>query len=141
MNKERKKEFGIKLTRVREYLKRKNLDGVYLKRRSNFAWITCGGDNRIVDASEIGWSGILVTENIVALITDNTEFPRIIDEEVMDLDMERYEINWFRDELSESIRKIAGSSNIAVDINIPELKNLESDFDRIQYQLTEPEIE
>jgi len=136
-----KKEFEIKLTRVREYLQKVNLDGVYLKKRCNFAWITCGGDNRIIDASEIGWSGVLVTENKVALVTDNTEFPRIIDEEIMDLDMEKYEINWFKDELGESIKKIAKSKNIATDVGIPTLKNLESDFDRIQYQLTEPEIE
>jgi len=57
----RKEEFGIKLERVRRYCKDKGLEGVYLKKRCNFAWITCGGDNRIVDHSEDGWSGFLVT--------------------------------------------------------------------------------
>lgn len=140
-NSERIKEFDTKVARIREYLQKNNLYGVYLKKRSNFAWITCGGDNRIVDASEIGWSGILVTKNSVSLITDNTEFPRIIDEEIKDLNMEKFEINWYKDELSNSIIKIGGSKNIASDIEIPNLKILDNSFERIQYQLTDPEIE
>ena len=56
-------EFKIKLYRIYKYLEDNNLDGVYLKKRSNFSWITCGGDNRIVDHSELGWSGILITKN------------------------------------------------------------------------------
>jgi len=141
INSKKAMEFEVKLTRVRGYLQRKKLDGVYLKKRSNFAWITCGGDNRIIDASETGWSGILVTGNMVALVTDNTEFPRILGEEIMGLNMEKFEIHWFKDELGKSIIKIAKSKNIAADVDIPMLKNIEADFDRIQYQLTETEIE
>jgi Xaa-Pro aminopeptidase len=132
-------EFKIKLYRIYKYLEDNNLDGVYLKKRSNFSWITCGGDNRIVDHSELGWSGILVTKEIVCLVTDNTEMPRIISEELGDLPIEKYEINWFKDDLSNAVIETSGSKNIASDIKIPGLKDLQSNFDRIQYQLTESE--
>ena len=134
-------EFSEKLSRTRNYLDRKGLDAVYLKRRSNFAWITCGGDNRIVDHSEEGWSGVLVTKKRAFLITDNTEMPRILDEEIRGIPLETYEYTWYKTQLKDSILKVCGSDNVACDLEIEGLKRLESDFDRVQYQLTGPELE
>ena len=138
---EKGREFEEKLARTRVYLEEKALDGIYLKRRCNFAWITCGGDNRIVDHSEDGWSGVLVTKDRAVLITDNTEMPRIIDEEVKGLHLETYEYSWYKSELKDSIVKVCGSDNVACDIELPGLKRLQQDFDRIQYQLTHPELD
>jgi Xaa-Pro dipeptidase len=134
-------EFSEKLSRTRGYLDKKGLDAVYLKRRSNFAWITCGGDNRIVDHSEEGWSGVLVTKEQVFLVTDNTEMPRILDEEIRGIPIETYEYTWYKTQLKDSILKVCGNDNVACDLEIEGLKRLESDFDRIQYELTEPELE
>ncbi|MBA7715439.1 hypothetical protein ES703_124485 [subsurface metagenome] len=74
-------------------------------------------------------------------ITDNTEFPRIVDEEIQALPMESYQYTWYKSELGDSIVKVCGNSNVASDIEIPGLKRLNQDFDRIQYQLTETEID
>jgi Xaa-Pro dipeptidase len=134
-------ELKEKLTRTRIYLEKKGLDGVYLKRRSNFAWITCGGDNRIVDHSEEGWSGVLVTKKNAVLITDNTEMPRIVDEEIRELPIETHEYTWYKSGLKQSIEKVCGTDNVASDIEIPGFKKVEPDFDRIQYQLTPPELD
>jgi Xaa-Pro dipeptidase len=141
MVQQKRGEFEEKLARTRKYLEDKELDGVYLKRRCNFAWITCGGDNRIVDHSENGWSGVLVRRDGAVLITDNTEMPRITDEEIRGLPIEKYEYNWYRAELKDSVVKICGSENVACDVEIPGLKRLQQDFDRIQYQLTDPEVD
>ncbi|MBN2324236.1 MAG: M24 family metallopeptidase [Spirochaetes bacterium] len=132
-------EFSEKLSRTRDYLEKRGLDAVYLKRRSNFAWITCGGDNRIVDHSEEGWSGVLVTKERAFLVTDNTEMPRILDEEIPGIPLETYEYTWYNTKLVDSILEVCASDNVACDLEIEGLKRLESDFDRIQYQLTETE--
>lgn len=132
-------EFKEKLLRTRKYIYENQLNGVYLKKRSNFAWITCGGDNRIIDHSEAGWSGILVTADRVCLITDNMEMRRIIDEEIKGLPIEKYEIDWFKDDLGKAIIENAGSNKIASDLKIDGLMELNDNFDRIQYQLTEQE--
>jgi Xaa-Pro dipeptidase len=134
-------EFEEKLERTRRYLEMKNLDGVYLKKRSNFSWITCGADNRIVDHSEEGWSGVLVTKKKAVLITDNTEMPRIVEEEIKGLPFETFQYNWYKAQISDSIAEVCGSTNVACDIEIQRFKRLDQDFDRIQYQLTEPEME
>jgi len=138
---DRSEEFTIKCERVRKYLAEKKLDGVYLKKRCNFSWITCGGDNRIVDHSEDGWSGFLVTRDKVILVTDNTEMPRIVDEELSDLVYEKYEYTWYKAELADSLFKAAGSRNVACDIEIDGFPRVEPDFDRLQYQLTDSEID
>jgi len=138
---DRSGEFSEKLSRTRSYLDRKGLDAVFLKRRSNFAWITCGGDNRIVDHSEEGWSGVLVTKKRAFLITDNTEMPRILDEEIGDLPLEPYEYKWYETRLRDSILTVCPSGTVASDLEIEGIKRLESDFDRVQYRLTEPERE
>jgi Xaa-Pro aminopeptidase len=134
-------EFEEKLARTRKYLNEKSFEGIFLKLRSNFAWITCGGDNRIVDHSEYGWSGVLITKNRVVLITDNTEMPRIVDEEIAGLPIETYEYPWYKAELRDAIVKVCGSDNVASDVELPGLKRLEQDFDRIQYILTDQEID
>lgn len=137
---DRTDEFTEKLGRARGYLEGKGFDGIYLKRRCNFAWITCGGDNRIVDHSEVGWSGVLVTKDRAVLITDNTEMPRIVDEEIIGLPLETLEYAWYKADLKPSLVKVCGSDNIACDIEIPGLRQLPEDFDRLQYRLTDPEI-
>jgi Xaa-Pro dipeptidase len=134
-------EFDIKLNRVRQYLDAKRLDGVYLKKRCNFAWITCGGDNRIVDHSELGWSGFLVTPDRAVLVTDNTEMPRITAEELTEFEYETFEYSWYKAELPEALEKTGGSRNIACDIAVPGFPDLQPDFDRLQYQLTDSEVE
>jgi len=138
---EKQSEFDEKLGRTREYLEKAKLDGVYLKLRSNFAWITCGGDNRIVDHSEDGWSGVLVTKSRAVLITDNTEMPRILDEETAGLPLEKYEYTWYKAGLRESIIEVCGSTNVGCDMEIEGLKRLGTDFERVQYQLTLQELD
>jgi Xaa-Pro dipeptidase len=138
---DKRPEFEEKLRRTREYLDRKGLDGVYLKKRSNFAWITCGADNRIVDHSEEGWSGVLITRDRPVLVTDNTEMPRMVDEEVHGLPIERHEYCWYKSGLKDSILEVCGSANVASDLEIEGLKRLDPDFDRLQYRLTVQELE
>ena len=138
---EKIEEFDIKRARIVGYLDKKGLDAVYLKRRCNFSWITCGGDNRIVDHSEEGWSGVLVTKQSAFLITDNTEMPRIVGEETAGLPIEQYEYNWYKSELRDAILNVCGSRNVACDTDIGGFLRLEEDFNRIQYQLTEAELD
>ena len=70
-----------KLARVRAYLKHHKLDGVALSSRANFAWLTGGGDNRVVSQSESGRATLLVTNRQVTVLADEIEAPRISKEE------------------------------------------------------------
>ncbi len=77
---ELKEEFSIKLGRVRKLMEEKGLDGVFLKRQDDFAWLSCGGRN-YVGAGDMGNCGLLVTHDGYYAITNNIEAPRMAAEE------------------------------------------------------------
>ena len=55
----KKEELTIKLDRIRSMMLTLGIDGVYLKRQDNFAWLTCGGQNYL------GWGEENITYEIV----------------------------------------------------------------------------
>jgi len=54
-------EINEKLRRLTEFCNGHSLDGIYLQRRPNFAWITGGRDNHIANNQQSGVAGILAT--------------------------------------------------------------------------------
>ena len=75
-------ELSTKQARLAEFLGRHRLDGVLLGRRNNFAWITCGKDNRIANFSPVGVASILATANSRVCLTNSIESPRFAGEEL-----------------------------------------------------------
>ncbi|MDR0578180.1 MAG: aminopeptidase P family N-terminal domain-containing protein [Candidatus Accumulibacter sp.] len=73
-------EFRIKLERLRSLMRRKELDGIFLKRQDDFAWLSCGGRN-YVGAGDLGNCGLLVTADGHHAITNTIEAPRMLAEE------------------------------------------------------------
>jgi Xaa-Pro aminopeptidase len=70
-----------KLSRLRSWLKKHELDGVVLTTRANFAWLTDGGDNHVVSQEEVGVGAMYVTVRGCTLFANRIEMPRIIAEE------------------------------------------------------------
>ena len=69
-------EIEIKQALVRDLLESLSLDGVYIKRQSNFAWLTAGGKNMVPIATEIGVSGALITRDGAYIVCNVIEAPR-----------------------------------------------------------------
>ena len=67
--------------RVRQFLNRKNLDGVLLSRQDNFSWVTCGKTDQVLVGSDVGFISLLITPDKKYAITTNIEAPRIMEEE------------------------------------------------------------
>jgi len=55
----------------------KHIDGLYLKRQDDFAWLSCGGRN-FVGAGDMGNCGLLVTFDGHHAITNTIEAPRML---------------------------------------------------------------
>src|ERR1700728_1711812 len=76
--KERKdREARYKLDRLAEFLDRRQLDGVLLLHRANFAWITNGRENHAADANPMLRAAILATADSRICLADSTEAPRM----------------------------------------------------------------
>jgi len=102
-------EISEKKNRVRKLLEALNLDAVYLKKSSNFSWITGGGYNIVGMATELGVAGILLTRDRGYVICQNIEAPRMEKEEL--LAAQGYEIKpfpWYEDQEAGLVARLGG---------------------------------
>ncbi len=106
MNK--KEEFAIKISRLRRFLAGKKKEGILINRQDNFTWLTCGGENRVVTASDSGASELLVTNKKVYLVANNIENGRVMKEELSEIEIEPLIFPW-----NEKIKKEKLLSEIA----------------------------
>ena len=139
---QRRDEFEAKLDRLRQFMDDSGYDAVALTTQANFAWLTCGGDNHVVTASENGVAYLLVTADAVHLLTNNIEAPRQRDEEIGELPIEIHEQLWHEEDRDGAAREIVGGGKVATDGSWPAgACNEASAIARLRWQLLPPEIE
>lgn len=95
MNIPNKKDFEIKLGRIRSYMSKYKYAGMILGRRDNFAWVTFGGDNKVFRSSFDGAAVLLITQKQVYLFAYSMDADRIMDDELDGLGIIKNEIKWF----------------------------------------------
>lgn len=135
------KEIAEKQERVKKFLIEQCLDGILLTKQNNFAWWTAGGDNHVVTASDNGSASILITQDKKYIITTNIEGCRIMDEEVKGQNFILKKYNWWEDAKKlEIIKNIVKSDKVGTDDGFGGYKNIEKEFSRLRYSLTEEEI-
>lgn len=133
-------EIAEKEMRVRCLLAEKSLAALVLTTRANFAWLTCGGDNRVVNASETGVASAVITPEAKYIVCDNIEAGRIMDEEVGTQGFKFHVHNWWEGSLADQIRKLA-TGRIGSDTTIPGTEMVRGDIAPLRYSLTSEEIE
>ena len=134
-------EIKEKERRARELLKRKNLASLAFSTQANFAWATCGKDNHVGIATELGSSTALITSDRKYIVCDNIEACRILDEEVSGLGFEVVSYNWYEGSLADKLRELTGSGSIGADTPIQDTNPIEADFAPYRCSLTPEEVE
>ncbi|MFC0187041.1 M24 family metallopeptidase [Fictibacillus aquaticus] len=74
------------LNKIRKLLQDKGLDGVLLRKKNNFSWVTGGLENHIVRSAPEGVADLVVLPDEVVLVTTKTEERRIMEEELSNWD-------------------------------------------------------
>ncbi|WP_156920556.1 aminopeptidase P family N-terminal domain-containing protein [Thermicanus aegyptius] len=65
-----------RVRKLRKLMEQKKVDGILLRRRRNFSWLTVGGDNHILQTSEWGVVDLLIfTDRLIGLTTKMEEKP------------------------------------------------------------------
>ena len=131
----------VKIERVREYMAGHRFSAVLLTRQNNFAWFTCGGDNHVVTASDMGAATLVITTKKVCVVTANIEAGRIAEEETRGLEIEVLAHPW-QDEARklEMIAQLMGL-HAASDDGVAGTKLLAPDFAELRFSLTPQEVE
>src|SRR4051812_39599546 len=142
-------EITIKLARVGEFLDRHNLDGILLRQRNNFAWITCGKDNRIPNSNSAGVASIFVTRDSRVCITNNIEAVRMEQEELVGTGISTVSYPWHDSAAAGKVlRELVGNKRVATDTDhtgefgdaAAEFASLPGSFAELRWALTAPEI-
>jgi len=87
-------EVAVKEKRVRAFLDEAGYDALVLTTQANFAWITGGGDNHLVLASDAGVASVLVTREAKVVVTNNIEAERIMAEEIAAPGFDLQAVEW-----------------------------------------------
>jgi Xaa-Pro aminopeptidase len=142
-------ELSAKQKRLAEFLGRHRLDGVLLGRRNNFAWITCGKDNRIANFSPVGVASILATADSRLCLTNSIESPRFAGEELAGTGIDVVDWPWYdRNAAQKVLKEVIGGRRIAADVSdmgefdhySAGLLRLPDDFGELRWSLTPAEI-
>lgn len=136
----RAEEVQIKLERARRYLRAKNLSGVFLTRRNNFAWLTAGGDNHVSLGQAEGAATLFLTARKVYALANHIEAPRLQAEELPE-GFELVEFPWSEPARREKILCRLARGRIASDAPLLHFPLLPDDWNALRYSLLPSEVQ
>jgi Xaa-Pro aminopeptidase len=132
------KDYEEKKKRLRAFMGKEGYDYVILSRRENFAWFTCGGDNKVLRNSNDGVGFLVVSKDTASCLAYYMDSDRIFDDELRGLDIERKCVYWYQGSCGENAMKLT-KGRTAADTDIPGADNRWYDIVRLHYPLTENE--
>lgn len=128
-------ELEEKHLRVLRFLDVKKLDGVWLTRRANFAWSTCGGDSHVIEDYTQGEAGLLILRDKTYLVTNNIEAKRMAEEEADGFEVVAYP--WYDAEQQKKLfASLVGSRRIGSDVPISDMRLVADEFATLRFVLT-----
>ncbi|WP_027415914.1 M24 family metallopeptidase [Aneurinibacillus terranovensis] len=104
-----------RIEKVRILMGEEQLDGVLLRKRRSFSWLTDGQVNCIVNTTENGVADLLVTKDTVYCITTKMEAARVAEEELTGLEFEMAASEWV-DGTGSVIHTLCGGKVIGTDV-------------------------
>ena len=138
-----KEEIESKKAKVRKLLDELNLDGILIKRISNFAWLTGGGINYVGITAEVGICPILITREKDYVISNAVEMPRLRDEElVAEQGYEQRSYPWHNDAgEGETVAAIMKGGKLGSDFGFPGSADVSGRLNELRWSLTHWEVE
>lgn len=107
-----------RISKLHIFIQEKNVEGVLLRKRRSFAWLTGGKINHIVNTTEAGVADLLIFKDATYCITTKQEAARIKEEEIPEWPGEWQTPEWFEG-TEKTIRDLCAGRRIAVD-GLPE---------------------
>lgn len=126
--------------RLLELLYERNLDAVIIGRQSNFAWLSAGGRNYVLAASDYGTAYVVITRDRKILVANTMDGQRILDEELANSDYELIVLKWFEDSLESAVSKLVSGWKAISDVPIPNATFAPELVSALHYPLTKSEI-
>ncbi len=129
-----------KRERLREWMDKRGLDGVILSKADSFAWITTGGNNRVVNDSEIGVGHIVITKDEHYLIAYYMDADRLYEEQVPGQGYQLIKMYWHEGDERIKAKKLAGL-NAGADTHMPDVEYIAQEINDLQWPITQLELD
>ena len=139
----RQEEIETKVARIVKLLEKEDLDGLYLSKQSNFAWITAGSSNIVTMCTEAGVASVLVTKDGDRYaITDAVEEPRMKEEQLLEaLGFKVLSQAWYEQKNQEFVANIVGSlDRVGSDVPFGAARVIPEKINPLRFSLTYNEI-
>lgn len=134
-------EVNEKHRRVLAFFDRSGYEAMVIGRQDNFAWYTCGGNNRVINTSENGYTLLVITKTAAYVVSQIMDGPRIFDEELQGLNLQPAFLKWYEQSREEKAAELIKGLRAVSDIPIDGATCAPSDIYNLHYPLTGKEIE
>jgi Xaa-Pro dipeptidase len=131
----------LKEERVRAFLEQEGLDALVLGRQDNFAWMTCGGDSRVITTSEIGFATLVLTRDGKWLVSQSMDGQRFLDEHVPGQGYDLVTLYWHEGSPEDKVLELTQGLKVGADFALPGAKQYGAEIVDLHYPLTDLEIE
>lgn len=125
-----------KQARVRRFMRTQGLDALAIRRRDNFAWVTAGGDNHVVESSCDGFGALLFTPDAMFLLAYVQDCARIMEEEVDGQGYEAVQFAWHESDVEREIARRTNGLTVGADWGLPGATNVNAALQRHHSPLT-----
>ena len=130
----------IKEIRLREFMQKEDLDAVILNRQDNFAWFTCGGDNRVITTSESGFAFLVITATQKWIVAHSIDLQRFMEEQVEGQGFEPVSLLWFEGAPLDKALELVRGQKVAADVPAPGTRYLGSEITALHTPFTDLEL-
>ena len=141
MNELERREFAVKVEKLRTFLRQGGYGAALLGRQDDFAWITSGGDNRVVRTLESGVGVLVITPTALRLVAYTMDAARIHDDELAGTSVEVVPLKWHQGSLEAHALELCGKGRVLSDLSVPGAEVDPRAFARLQHPLSTLEIE
>lgn len=134
-------EVNEKLRRIREFFEKTGYEAMVIGRQDNFAWLTCGGNNRVLITSETGFTLLVVTKDKAYAVAQVMDGPRVMEEELAGLAFEGVFLRWYEQSREEKAALLVKGKKTVSDVPMEGTDCLPGAIYGLHYPLTEKELE
>jgi len=129
-----------KEARVRGFLEREGLDALVLGRQDNFAWITAGGDNRVINNTDMGEGFVVISRDHKWLVAYHMDGRRLVEEQAAGQGYELATLYWHQGSPADKIGELTRGKRVGADFTLPGARRYASEIVDLHYPFTDLDL-
>lgn len=124
---------------LRNWMASRGFDAVLISRRDHFAWLTAGGDSRVLNNTEFGFGHLLITPEKHYLLGHTMDALRLFEEQAPGQGYELIQVRWYEGDPRQKAMELA-SGRVASDSGWPGTEEVSEQIGWLHFPLSALDI-